>query len=109
MAELHAVGISAVFAADTELDVGTSLASLCDGHFHQLANARLINGRKRVLLDDFQFLIRTEEGARIIATHTQRGLCEVVGSEAEEFRRLCNLVRGEGSTRYFDHGAHEII
>ena len=109
MAELHAIWISAVFAADTELDVWTSLSALCDGHFHQLANAGLINGRKRVLLDDFQFLIGTEEGAGVIAAHAQRGLCEVIGSEAEEFRRLSNVVRGECPARHFDHGANEIV
>ena len=43
MAKLHAIGISAVFAADTELDVRASLTALCDGHFHQLADAGLIN------------------------------------------------------------------
>ena len=45
MAELHALWVTTVLAADAELDVRTSLAALLNSHLHQLANANLIQSR----------------------------------------------------------------
>ena len=39
VAELHAVGIAAVFAANPKLDVGPTLPAVIDGDLHELANA----------------------------------------------------------------------
>ena len=61
MAELHAVRIAAVFAADAELDVRPRLAAFLDGDLHQLADAGLIDRGERILLHDFQFGVRREE------------------------------------------------
>ena len=52
MAEFHARRFAAVFAANAELDVGRVLAPF-DGDLHQLADAFLVDGGKRILLDDF--------------------------------------------------------
>src|SRR5262245_13514713 len=63
VAELDAVRVSTMFAADAELDIGTRAASLLDGDLHELADAILINGRKRIFLEDLQFLVGREERA----------------------------------------------
>src|SRR5262249_23393786 len=109
MAELNAVGIASMLAADAELDVGTCLLPLCNGYFHQLANARLIHRGKWVFLDDFEFLIRSEERARVIAAHAKRGLREVVRAEAEELGGLRDFIRCEWPARDFNHRADEIV
>src|SRR5271154_991427 len=66
MAEFHGVGVTAVFAADAELDVGPRLAAFRDGDFHELADAGLVNRGERIFLHDFGFLIRAEETAGIV-------------------------------------------
>ena len=71
VAELHAVRVAAVFAADAELDVGAGAAAFFDGDLHQLADAGLIDRGERILLHDFQFLIRRQERAGIVAAHAQ--------------------------------------
>src|SRR5215467_699567 len=109
MAELHAVRLSAMFAADAELDIGASLLSFSDGHFHKLANTGLVNSGKRVFLDDFQFLVGAEEGTRIVAAHAERGLGKVVGAEAEELGGLRDFVRRKGAARNLDHGADQVV
>ena len=109
MAELHAIRVAAVFAADAELDVGPRFVALRHRHLHQLADAGLVDGGERILLDDLQFLVRPEEGAGIVAAHAEAGLGQVVGAEAEEFGRLRDLVRGQCAARNLDHRADEVI
>src|SRR5262249_16405529 len=105
MAELDAVGFSAVLSADAKLDIGASLLALGDGDLHELADAGLVYGGKGVFLHDFEFLIGPEEGARIVAAHAQRGLGEIVRAEAEELRGLGDFVGRERTAWDFDHGA----
>src|SRR5215472_2987273 len=102
MAELHTVGISAVLPADAQLDSWTRLAPFLDRHLDQLSNARLVDCGERVLLDDFQFLVRPEEGARVVPAHAQAGLRQIVGAKAEKLGRLRNLIGRERTTRNLD-------
>src|SRR4030095_12183359 len=43
VAELHGVGIPAMFPADAELEVLAHARSLLDGHLHELTDASLID------------------------------------------------------------------
>src|SRR5688572_13427482 len=49
VAELDAVRIAAVFAADAEFDVRAGGAAFGDGGLHELADAGLVERRERVL------------------------------------------------------------
>src|SRR5271155_927150 len=109
MAKLDAIRIAAMLTANSQLDARTCLIPLLDGGLNKLADARLINRGKRVLLDDFQLLVRPEEGTRIVTAHSQASLGQVVRAEAEELRRLRNLVGGERSARNLDHCSYEIV
>src|SRR5271154_5548739 len=108
MAEFHRIGVAAVFAADAELDVGSRLAALRDGDFHELADAGLVNRGERIFLHDLHFLIRAEEAAGIVAAHAERGLRQIVRAEAEELRRLRDLIGGQRAARNFDHRADAV-
>src|SRR5258708_29463052 len=61
MAEFHAVGIATVLAADAELDVRARLPAFFHRNLHQLAYTALVNRGKRILLHNFQLLIRRQE------------------------------------------------
>src|SRR5579859_356248 len=109
MAKLHAVRIAAVFAANAELDAGARLLSLGDGHLHQLTYAGLINGSEWVFLHDFEFLVGAQEGAGIVAAHSERRLCEVVGAETEEFGGLRDFVGSQSSAWDFNHRTDKVV
>ena len=103
MAELNGGRISAVFAADSELDVRTRGSSQIRRNFYELADTCLIQLCERIVLVNFLFVIRSEEGARVIAAEAERHLRQVVRTEAEEFRFLRNLIGSQRGPRDFDH------
>ena len=70
MAELHGVRVATVFAADAQLDARTGLAALLHRDLHQLADAGLVDRGERILLDDFQLLVRPAGTSR-----NRRGSC----------------------------------
>jgi hypothetical protein len=61
MAELHAVRVATVFAADAQLDAGTGLVAPLGGDLDELAHAGLVNRGEWIFLDDFLLLIRPKE------------------------------------------------
>ena len=69
-----------------KFDIRPGFVRLVTGNFHQLSDAGLIDRSKRVVLDDFQFLVMRQEAARIIATHSQRRLRQIVRTETKELR-----------------------
>src|SRR5262245_38452304 len=97
-----------MLAADAQLNLWASFLTFLDGDFHELADARLVDGSKRIACDDLQFLIGTEKGAGIVPAHSEGGLCEVVRAETEKLSRLSNFVGGQGAARHFNHGANEV-
>src|SRR5260221_1130058 len=101
MAELHGIGVAAVFAADAELDAGAGLVALRRRDLDELADAGLVNRGERILLHDLVLRVGTEERTRVVTRHAEAGLREVVRAEAEEFRRLRDLVGGEGTAPDF--------
>src|SRR5260370_21938597 len=54
VAEFHAVGFAAVLAADSKLDVRSRFPAEISRHFHQTADAALIDRRKRIRIDDVE-------------------------------------------------------
>ena len=55
MEELDAGGITAVFAANAQLDVGTGLLAELNSHLDEFAYAVLINACKGIALEDLAF------------------------------------------------------
>ncbi len=116
MEELDAIGIAAVFAADTQFQVGIGLTAVLRRHTHQLADAVAVDGLERV---DGKYLdfsldawlcqpldVLEQEFALGIVTAEAKGcLRQVVGAEAEELRDGGDLIRGQCCARQFDHRA----
>src|SRR5438128_12693851 len=54
VAKFHAVGFAAVLAANSKLDVRSRFPAEISRHFHQTADAALIDRRKRICIDDVE-------------------------------------------------------
>ena len=109
MTQLHGIGISAVFAADAELDIGPRASALFDGNLHELANAGLIDRREWIPFHDIQFGICRQEGTRVVTAHSEAHLRQVICTETEELGSLGNLVGRQCAARDFNHRAHQVI
>src|SRR6516162_5996102 len=97
-----------MFATDPELDVRPGLAAGIASDLHQLPNARLINGRERVALYDFEFLVVRQEASGIIPAHSKGRLGQVVCTKAEELSVLRDLACHQRATRNFYHRSDKI-
>ena len=109
MAELDAVWVTTVFAADAEFDVGADAATFGNGDLHELAYASRIERGEGVFLEDFVFGVRKQEVAHVVTADAESGLGKVVGAEAEELSGASDFVRGESTTWDFDHGADQVF
>src|SRR5208282_1369409 len=77
-------------------------------HLDELTDSRLIDRSEGVLLDDLQLLVRPEEGTRIVAAHSEASLRQVIRAEAEELRRLSDLIGRERSAWHLNHRPDQI-
>src|SRR5689334_13955470 len=96
MAELDALRVATVLAADTNLQLIAGLASTINAPANQLANTAGIKGLEGVSFEDASFfLIRIvgEKAPGVIATEAHRGLRKVVGAEREKFGDFGDLFR----------------
>ena len=84
MEELHGIRVSAVLAADTDLEFLLSLTTTFDTHFNKLAHAFLVETSEWVVVENFRILVGWEETGGVITGKTKSGLREIVGSEGEE-------------------------
>ena len=110
VAERDARRVSAVFAADSDLDSGAGLAALFGGYRHESAYAVAVKLREGVLLEDAHFDVLSEELAfRVVARVAEGGLREVVGSAAEELRVLGELVGDHRGARELYHGSDHVF
>ena len=109
VAELDGGRIAAVLTADTAVKFGTGLTSKLDRHLHQLADADGIETGKRIGLVDLVRIVCGQELAGIVTREPERHLRQVIGAEAEEFRLLRDIVRGERRARDLDHRADLIL
>ena len=98
-----------MFAADAAVQLGTSLTTKLDRHLHQLADADGIETSKRIGLVDLVRIVCGQELAGIVTREPERHLRQVIGAEAEEFRLLRDIVRGERRARDLDHRADLIL
>ena len=74
MEELDAGGITAVFAANAQLDVGTGLLAELNSHLDEFAHAVLINACKGIALEDLLFIIVFKELPGIVAAEAESHL-----------------------------------
>src|SRR5260370_7961356 len=112
MAELHAVGIAAVFAADADLELLTGLAALFDAPAHQHSDALGVERLERIRSEYAGFLlihIVRQEAAGVIAGKSHGGLGQVIGSKGEEFRHFGDLSSQQGVPRQFDHVSDPVL
>ena len=120
MAELDAVGVAAVFAADAEFQVGVGLAAVLCGHADELADAVAVERLEGVDGKDFHLafdawllqaidVFEQELAFGVVAAEAKGGLGQVVGAEAEEVGDGRDLAGGQGGTRQFDHGAELVL
>src|SRR5579883_171366 len=120
VAELDALGIAAMFAADAELQGRIRSASLLGGHLHELAHAFAVERLERIDLKDLDLLrcarliqsihiLQQELALGVVAAEAKGRLGKVVGAEAKELRHLRDLVGGQGRARQLDHRAKLIL
>ena len=64
---MDGLGISAVLAADTDLEVWFCCTAKLDAHFYQFTNATYINALEWVVWQDAFFFVFTNEFARVIS------------------------------------------
>ena len=98
-----------MLAADTKLDIRTGHATALAGNVNKRADATNIDRCKWVVLDDLALAVARQEAAGVVAAHAESGLRQVIGTETEELRGLCNLICSNRGTRQLDHGAHLVI
>src|SRR5204862_429964 len=78
-------GLSAMFAADAELQLPSHPVRLIDGDLHERADAVLVERLEWIAwVDPEPVDVWNEEAARVVARHAERGLGQVVGAEREE-------------------------
>ena len=109
MAEFHRGRITAMLAADADVQLRIDRTSQLDGKIHQLADAVLVQAGERIALEDLGVIVRGKELARVVAAEAEGHLCEVVGAEAEEISIFGDFIRGQGGTRDFNHRADFIL
>src|SRR5271170_7787455 len=109
MAQLDALGVAAMLAADAELELGVGLAPALDRDSHQAAYAVGIELRERVCLVDAALDIIAEKFAGIVAREPIGHLREVVGAEGKKLGDRANLAGLETGARHLDHRADRIL
>ena len=81
--ELNRGRVAAMLAADAELESRTGRAPQLRRHFHQLADADLIELGKGVGLVDIIIIIRPKELIRVVTREAEGHLGQVVGAHLE--------------------------
>src|SRR5262249_42960556 len=77
MEELDRVGVAAMLAADTDLQIGPGATPPLSAHLHQLAHALLVDRDKRIFGKDAPGHIAGQKLACIVPRKTQRRLGQV--------------------------------
>src|SRR5207237_2764116 len=105
MAERDRGRISAMLAANADLDIRPGLAAARNTDLHQLADAVAIDRDERIDLQDSLRDVSAEESGGVIAADAIGRLRQIVGAERKELRRLGDVASHEAGARQFDHGA----
>src|SRR5262245_62417968 len=85
-----------------------SLPAPLHADLHEPADPVKVDHLERVLADDVVLRVVADEGTVIVPAHAQTGLGQVVGAEAEEFRRGRGLVRPDRRPGEFDDAADKV-
>ena len=81
VAEHHGTRITAVFAADAQLQVRTGLTTQLRSHLHQLANAVRVQTSEGIALEDLVVVVGAEELASVVTGEAKSHLGHVVRAE----------------------------
>src|ERR1051325_8519559 len=98
-----------MFAADSDLQVRSRFAALLHGNLHQLAHAFLIDGGKRIALQNAALNVSRQKLADVIARESISRLRKVVGAKAEELSIGRDLISHRTSARQLDHRPDKVI
>src|SRR5258708_8314308 len=99
MAQLDAGWISAMLAANADLQFPVYFATALDRDSHQGANPDRVELLERVLLVDAAVHVIVEELARVVARNSIRHLRAIVGAEGEELPHRADLTAGAAPAR----------
>ena len=91
MEELDAFGLTAMLAANADLEIGAGLASTLTTNFDHLAHTRLIDADKRIMFIEVMLDIEGQEVARIVAGEAVGRLGQVVGAEGEASKLMLTV------------------
>src|SRR6476646_8097623 len=111
VAEFHAFGISAVFAANSNLQFRARLASALNSPPHKHSHAFYIERLEWIGRKDAGFLlvhIVWQEAAGIIAREPHGCLRKIVCSEGKKLRDFRDLFGEKSGARKFDHRSDKI-
>ena len=109
VAELHRRRFAAVFAADAAFEVFACAAAFEYRLADQLSHAVAVEDLERVVLQNAFLQVDRQELGDVVAREAERHLCQVVGTEREEFGDFGDLVGGDCRTRNFDHRADHVF
>src|SRR5258708_39960679 len=90
--EADGVGVAAVLAADTDLELGVRSSSLVRSQPDELADTLLVDRLEGILGKDLLVDVLGKEGAGVVPRVAERHLREVVCAEREEFRGFAQLL-----------------
>ena len=83
--------VTAMFAADAELDVGPRFAAASTRGLDQFAHPFLIEASEWILSKQALADIAVYEASGVISADTERGLGQVIGAEADEVSNLGDI------------------
>jgi hypothetical protein len=104
MAEMDGVGVSSLFATNTDFELRVCCPSQIDAHLHQNANALSIQNLEGVVMKNPRLGVKRQELVFSIFTRKRvGGLRKIVGAEREEFSKTCKISGTGTGTNGFDH------
>ena len=109
MAELNRCRVAAVLAADTDVEVVVNGLAELDSHFHELANANLVELCEGIVLEDLSVIVSVKELTCVVTGEAVCHLSKVVCTEAEEVSFLSDFVSSESGTRNLDHCTNLVL
>src|SRR5438067_4841378 len=109
-----------MFTTDSDLKMRIGLPPVLHRHAYQLTHTIAVERLERIKRQDLHLLLEPwlrqaidvfeqELALGIVAADTKGGLCQVVGTEAEEFRFFRNLTCSQGSTRQLNHRTELVL
>ena len=92
-----------MLTANTTLQVRTNSTAFLCSHTDELADTILVEHLEGVYLQNLLLQINGEEGSDVVTRVTKGHLCQVVGTEGEEFGGGSDAVGSQSGTRNFNH------